>query len=180
MKKIARFMATLLVICLIFTSCSPIENEKQEKYSREVQNLEKLCKVWGYVKYNHPAFLLGEKDWDEELLNLIPVVSEAKDDEVNDILHKWFVSLGEIDYGMNGAKATVQEDKLYVQANISWIKDDTYLGKELSEDMQKLGPIPAIYRVNAPVNYTANAMGTRVPDFSNELLYEEMDYKDQS
>ena len=184
MKKCFQVVAVILSICLILTACAPagedVGSNGNTADSQKVENLEKLCKVWGYTKYNHPAFLLGKKDWDEELLKLIPVVSEAKDDEVNDILHEWFVSLGKIDYGMDGANAALQEDKLYVQANISWIKDDTYLGKELSEDMQKLGPIPAIYRVNAPVNYTANAMGTRVPDFSNELLYEEMDYKDQS
>jgi len=168
---------------MLFTSCAPVgtngEKTANSEYLQEVRNLEKLCKVWGYTKYNHPAFLLGEKDWDEELLNLIPVVFEARENEVNDILHEWFISLGEIDYGMSTPNSTLKEDKLYIQADISWTKDDTYLGKELSEDMQKLGPIPAIYRVNAPVNYTANSMGTRVPDFSNELLYEDMDYRDQ-
>ena len=180
MKKIARLVAVLLCICMLFTSCASAgTTEKLSADSPKVQNLEKLCKVWGYTKYNHPAFLLGEKDWDEELLNLIPVVFEARENEVNDILHEWFISLGEIDYGMSTPNSTLKEDKLYIQADISWTKDDTYLGKELSEDMQKLGLIPAIYRVNAPVNYTANSMGTRVPDFSNELLYEDMDYRDQ-
>lgn len=181
-RRLVKLLAGLLSICLLFISCAPAElsDEKSRdlKYSQEVQNLEKLCKVWGYTKYYHPAFLFGEKDWDEELLNLIPVVSEAKEDEVNDILHEWFISLGEIDYGMSTPNSTLKEDKLYIQADVSWINED-YLGEELSEDMQKLGPIPAIYRVNAPVNYTANTMGTRVPDFSNEQLYEDMDYRDQ-
>lgn len=101
-KRLVKLLAGLLCICLLFTSCAPAEisDEKSTdlKYSQEVQNLEKLCKVWGYTKYHHPAFLFGEKDWDEELLNLIPVVSEAEEDKVNDILHEWFASLGEIDY----------------------------------------------------------------------------------
>ena len=91
MKKMARLVAVLLCICMLFTSCAPVgtngEKTADSEYSQEVQNLEKLCKVWGYTKYNHPAFLLGQKDWDEELLNLIPVVSEAKENEVNGILH---------------------------------------------------------------------------------------------
>jgi hypothetical protein len=41
---------------------------------KENYKLEKLCLVWGYVKYHHSAFLLGQKDWDEELLNLIPMM----------------------------------------------------------------------------------------------------------
>ena len=135
-KLIVFLILAFSVLTFSFTGCTKISDNNTSV--SDLQSLEKLCKVWGYVKYNHPAFLLGEKDWDKELLNLIPVVSEAKDDEVNDILHEWFVSLGKIDYGMDGANAALQEDKLYVQANISWIKDDTYLGKELSEDMQKL------------------------------------------
>ena len=57
--------------------------------AEETENLVKLCKVWGYVKYRHPAFLLGKKDWDQELLELIPQVREAKDEKtVNALLHK--------------------------------------------------------------------------------------------
>lgn len=71
MSKWTRLLAVLLCVCLLFTSCAPVGNEKKE-YSQEVQNLEKLCKVWGYVKYTHPVFLTGEKDWDAELITLIP------------------------------------------------------------------------------------------------------------
>ena len=103
-NKWTRLLAVVLLVCLLLTSCTSIGNgsvgqKSEAEYSQEVQNLEKLCKVWGYTKYTHPAFLLGERDWDEELLKLIPVVSEAKAKKVNDILHEWFVSLGEIDYG---------------------------------------------------------------------------------
>ena len=75
MKKIVRLVAMLLCICILLTSCAPVGNEKKE-YSQEVQNLEKLCKVWGYVKYTHPVFLTGEKDWDTELIALIPQVRQ--------------------------------------------------------------------------------------------------------
>ena len=103
MNKWTRLLSALLLVCLLFTSCAPVgqsvDNSENTADSQKAENLEKLCKVWGYTKYTHPAFLLGKKDWDEELLKLIPVVSEAKAKEVNDILHEWFVSLGEIDYG---------------------------------------------------------------------------------
>ena len=135
MKKIARLVAVLLCICMLFTSCTPagqsVDSNGNTVNSQKVENLEKLCKVWGYTKYNHPAFLFGEKDWDEELLNLIPVVSDAKADEVNDILHEWFVSLGEIDYGTN-RKGKIPEDAIkFVQADTSWISEE-YLGAELA------------------------------------------------
>lgn len=178
MKKYFQVITAFLSICLILTSCAPIENGKQEKYSQEVQNLEKLCKIWGYVKYNHPAFLLGEKDWDKELLNLIPVVSEAKDDEVNDILHEWFASLGEIDYKTSTRvlewAGTKEEDKIAC-ADTDWISAE-YLGEELSSDLQQFEPLPKINRRKAPVDF--NLIG--VPEFSNEKIYENIDYSDKN
>ena len=68
--------------------------------STQVANLRKLCKVWGFVKYTHLAFLTGEKDWDQELLNLIPSIRAAAEDEVNGILYDWYISLG--DDGFDG------------------------------------------------------------------------------
>lgn len=185
MKKIEKILAVLLCICVMFTSCAPTGqgtidtgSTADSEYSQKVQNLEKLCLVWGYTKYNHPAFLFGEKDWDEELLNIIPVVSEAKEDEVNGILHEWFVSLGEIDYGVS-RKGEIPENAIkYVQADTSWISED-YLGAELTEELSQFGQLPGVSRSKAPVNFTANEVGTRVPDFSNEPLYEHMNYKDQ-
>ena len=167
MSKWTRLLAVLLCVCLLFTSCAPAGHEKKE-YSQEVQNLEKLCKVWGYVKYTHPVFLTGDKDWDAELLKLIPLVSEAKAEEVNDILHEWFVSLGEIDYKtLNRVPqwAAAKEEDKSVQADTGWILDETYLGAELSADMQNLGPVPKIDRSKAPVKFST---GQGVPNFKME------------
>ncbi len=169
MSKWTRLLAVLLCICLLFTACtsagSGSEGNEKAEYSQEVQNLEKLCKVWGYTKYTHPVFLTGEKDWDEELLNLIPVVSEAKAEEVNDILHEWFVSLGEIDYGISRPASKPIESEAIVQADTGWILDEAYLGAELSADMQNLGPVPKINRSKAPVKFSTRQ---GVPNFKME------------
>lgn len=170
MKKYIKLFAFLLSCCILFTSCAPAGDGKSvdSGYSQEVQNLGKLCKVWGYTKYTHPAFLLGEKDWDEELLNLIPVVSEAREKEVNDILHEWFLGLREIDYGTNRRKSKPLENESVVQADTSWILDETYLGEELSADLQQLGSVPSIHRNKAPVKFSAvNGLS----DFNNEKIY---------
>ena len=179
-KGLFKIMAALLCLCLLLTSCAPAEQEEADVSgdSQQVQNLEKLCLVWGYTKYHHPAFLLGQKDWDEELLNLIPTVSEAKEEEVNDILHEWFVSLGEIDYGtLNRVPqwaAAKEEDKI-VQADTSWINAD-YLGDELTEDLSQIETVPNIDFSKAPVNFSE----IDVPEFSNEKTYENLDYSDEN
>ena len=177
-KRYFRFLVLMLTLCLMLTSCAPAPQQATGNSQVQVENLAKLCKVWGYTKYTHPAFLFGEKDWDEELLKLIPTVSEAKEDEVNDILHEWFVSLGEIDYRtLNRVPqwAAAKEEDKSVQADTNWISED-YLGAELTEDLSQLGPIPNIDRSKAPVKFNQEG----IADFSNEPTYLDFDYSESS
>ena len=174
MSKWTKLLAVLLCVCLLFTACTSAGEKNKAEYTQEVQNLEKLCLVWGYTKYTHPVFLTGEKDWDEELLKLIPTVSEAKKEEVNDILHEWFVSLGEIDYGISRPASKPVESEAIVQADTGWILDETYLGAELSADMQNLGPVPKIDRSRAPVKFNT---GQGVPNFKMENTYATCSYQ---
>ncbi len=165
-KRWICFLALLMCLCLLFTSCTPASQQPAGSIEAQIENLTKLCKVWGYVKYTHPVFLLGEKDWDEELLKLIPAVSKADSDEVNGILHEWVDSLGEVDYGtLNRVPlwAAAKEEEISVQADTSWISAD-YLGEELTQQLSQLGPVPNIDHSKAPVQFNQEG----VPDFQSE------------
>ena len=63
MKNIAKLVAVLLCICMLFTSCTlvgqSVDSSENTVNSQKVENLEKLCLVWGYSKYRHPAFYTG-------------------------------------------------------------------------------------------------------------------------
>ena len=177
-KRWICFLALLMCLCLLLTSCAPAPQQPAGNSEAQVENLAKLCKVWGYVKYTHPVFLLGEKDWDEELLKLIPAVSKANSDEVNGILHEWVDSLGEVDYGtLNRVPlwAAAKEEEISVQADTSWISAD-YLGEELTQQLSQLGPVPNIDRSKAPVQFNQEG----VPDFSNEPSRLDLDYSEES
>ncbi len=144
----------------------------------QTRNLQKLCKVWGYVKYTHPVFLLGQKDWDEKLLNLIPIISSANsEEEASGILYDWFIELGEIQYGtLNRVPlwvAAKEEDKHFL-ADSSWISDESYLGESLSTALSQLQVIPNINRENAPVDFDEQGRSS----FTNEKFYANMDYSD--
>lgn len=165
-KRWICFLALLMCLCLLLTSCAPAPQQPAGSSEAQVENLAKLCKVWGYVKYTHPVFLLGEKDWDEELLKLIPAVSKADPDEVNGILHEWVDSLGEVDYGtLNRVPlwAAAKEEEISVQADTSWISAD-YLGEELTQQLSQLGPVPNIDRSKAPVQFNQEG----APGFQRE------------
>jgi len=96
MRKIAIFLTTIMVIAL--AACGGHDAAPDTTSIRD-ENLAKLAKVWGFAKYTHPAFLTGEMCWDEELLNLIPIVYSAYADDVNAILYEWLVSLGDDGWG---------------------------------------------------------------------------------
>ena len=187
MSKWTKLLAVLLCICMLFTSCAPASEGKRAEYSQEVQNLEKLCKVWGYVKYTHPVFLTGEKDWDAELITLIPQVRQAENSEAtNQILNEWLLSLGEIEYETDTPAAqwssAKEEDKVVI-ADTSWIFDKKYLGEELSANMEPLTkPLVNINRFNAPIDFARGYYtGYNQPTMLvNEKLYEDMDYSDEN
>ena len=75
-----------------------IQVEQLRTEAERDENLVKLGKVWGFVKYTHNSFITGEKCWDEELLRLVPIVYNAHPSKVNGILYDWFISLGDDGY----------------------------------------------------------------------------------
>lgn len=95
--------------------------------SFQIEQLGKLCKVWGLVKYYHPTVVGGEVDWDGALFEVMPKVLETKNvAEVDQILYNWIIQLGPIAKGVpqdNGEKV--------IEADLDWISDKTYMGQEL-------------------------------------------------
>ncbi len=44
----------------------------QELTPIQIDNLALLGKVWGFLKYYHPAITAGQKHWDYELFRITP------------------------------------------------------------------------------------------------------------
>lgn len=181
MKKKSKTIVaiSLAIICFLSVSLFSVTQRQPKKMSDlEIDNLQKLCKVWGYVKYTHPAFLQGKKDWDPELLGLIPFIRTAQNEnEVNEILYNWFIGLGDSDYDTDFLDlewVNAPKENKYVQADTSWVSDSTYLGKSLSDALLKMKEVPVIYKKNEPVIFGKY----RVPYFPHEKSYEDMDYAD--
>lgn len=172
----AAALALAAALCLGLLGCgaqrtepdagsTPVSGAPAEA-TQETQNLVKLCKVWGYAKYHHPAFLLGRLDWDEEFFALFPQVQAAQTAaEVNTLLHEWFVSLEEqLGQGVRGHEPAALTEDQFMEADTSWTQDIDYLGEELAADIAGLPHISAAGWNNAPVSFAA--VGTA--DFSNE------------
>lgn len=71
--------------------------EITELSSAQVANLVLLGKVWGFLKYHHPAAVTGQRHWDYELFRALPAVLAARDRAgAQRALDAWVVSLGEV------------------------------------------------------------------------------------
>jgi hypothetical protein len=61
---------------------------------QQTKNLSMLAKVWGFLKYYHPAAAKGTPDWDKELIRMIPLAKQApSDDDFYQLITNWYLSL---------------------------------------------------------------------------------------
>ena len=118
-----------LCVFILFSSCTQC---------RKYENLEVLCKVWGFVKYHHPAFADPTTDADTELFELLPLVVDAGELERNRILSEWITGLGE--FKENKARYDSFENNPHCRmlADLNWIDDSKVLGRELSDKLKSL------------------------------------------
>ena len=147
-KKFAVVLVLVLALALILFNSLSGKVDRQGKTA----SLYKLCKVWGYAKYVHPAFY-DEKNWDKEFIPLAIKVRDAgSEEEVNKLLNEWVVFLGEA------------EEK---RENVpEWINAE-FLGEELSQNLKKLGLSENNLSGKGPVFYKNG-----LPSFAHEREYD--------
>ena len=138
---------------------------------RRINDLVILGKVWGFVKYYHPAVCAGEYSWDYELFRVLPKVMQCNNDkERNEILYTWIKQLGEFKTGKIKQPDSARV-KLY--PDIQWINDVSVLGAPLSAQLNEIK--------NAKRKFTGYYLGIgrgANPQFKNENEYTAMRYPD--
>ena len=175
MKRCA--VLILLALILGLTACGSNVDANVPNDIR-TQNLYRLAKVWGFVKFHHPTFLLGERCWDEELLQLLPQVWYAQNTaETDAMLLDWIMSLPEaagypvqyeIAYWLNIAAEDVN-----IQNDRNWILDETFLGATLRDELAKLKEPRVLPGENAPHGFSYGFI-----EFSNLLSHRGADFAD--
>ena len=61
----------------------------------QIENLATLGKVWGFLKYHHPAVTSGTRHWDYELFRVLPnVLSSANRGASDQLVYEWARQLG--------------------------------------------------------------------------------------
>lgn len=151
-----------------FDNGSKVKIENLSK--AQEQNLFKLCKVWGFVKYYHPGVAKGFINWDYELFRVMPKVLQENDSlKVDTILCEWIEKLGSLDEGSN----KINDGKVSLEADTAWIKDNKFISPNLSE---LLSNIEKAKRTGVN-GYVRKVDSGKNSIFRNEKSYGNIDYK---
>jgi C-terminal processing protease CtpA/Prc len=141
----------------------------------QIDNLFTLGRVWGFLKYHHPAVAAGKRQWDYELLRILPVVLASPDRmHANEAIVEWIDSLGEIPACDANQCPPDPAGDLNLTPDLAWIHDSTTLGSALSMRLQR------IYQ-NRPSGtqfYVKLAPGVGNPVFERELSYAGLAFPD--
>jgi C-terminal processing protease CtpA/Prc len=138
----------------------------------KTEDLAVLGKVWGFLKYHHPAIAAGEYNWDYELFRILPKILEAKNaSERNEILSVWAESLGAFE--TNSAAIQTAAEKIKLNPDFAWINERS-LGAKLTAQLNK---IRSAKRKNKSY-YIEMYAGVGNPKFKNENDYKSMKFPD--
>lgn len=109
----------------------------------QTTNLQRLGKVWGFLKYHHPSFTSGSRDADAELLRILPSVLQAQDSgRANGILLDWVDAQGAVSPCDPCARSV--EDNAALLPRLQWLHNETDLGAALGSRLR------FIYRQRRP------------------------------
>ena len=140
----------------------------------QIQNLEMLGKVWGFVKYHHPAVAAGKYNWDYELFRVMPKVLAANNRDAADAaVAEWIRGLGDVsDCRTNCTELSGKE--LHFGPQLSWFNDDAALGADLAQLLR------TIYRNRARGSkfYISHVKGVGNPAFDHEPAYPNVRFPD--
>jgi C-terminal processing protease CtpA/Prc len=131
----------------------------------QLANLVTLAKVWGFLKYHHPAITAGNRHWDYDLLRVLPAVLNAPDRATgNAAVLAWIRELGEVAACNPCAKLPAD---LATRPDLAWLDDAKQLGPELASTLR------AIYdnRVVDQQFYVAMTLGVGNPELHHEPAY---------
>lgn len=131
----------------------------------QVSNLVTLARVWGFLKYHHPAVTSGQRHWDYDLFRIMAEVLAAPDrTHSNDALLDWIEKLGPVQPCSPCVSAT--SGNLDIKPALDWIHDRSILGEPLSRRLE------FIYAARTGKQfYVSTASGGSNPSFDHELGY---------
>jgi C-terminal processing protease CtpA/Prc len=106
--------------------------------ANQIENLATLGKLWGFLKYHHPAVVAGRRHWDYDLFRFLPDILTAADRAAAEAaMVKWVASLGEVPACTDCATLPAA-DTMYLRPDVDWIYSEAVLGADLSRVLRNI------------------------------------------
>ncbi|GHF97628.1 S41 family peptidase [Thalassotalea marina] len=135
----------------------------------KIANLALLGKVWGFLKYHHPAVATGGYNWDYQLFRVLPDYMKATTNHERDqFLLNWIKNLGDVEL-CTQCQATSEDAVLK--------PDHSWIGSNLSRELQDKLNFVYQNRHQGRHFYIADG-GVGNPDFIRENEYSKMPFPD--
>lgn len=161
---------------------TPIESDQQfskgssitlkELSKHQLDTLVLTAKVWGFVKYHHPAVTGGTQHWDFALLRQLPKLLASRNPaEAQKILVAWIDSLGPVAACASCAKT---DTDWVIKPRLGWLDDARMLGPDLRA---RLGSIYRNRRGDEQF-YVRLVPNVANPEFRNEPAYADVKVPD--
>lgn len=110
---------TILLALFLLACNSPQELSPTRK-------LQLTAKVWGFLKYYHPKVNEGKVNWDQQLIDFIPKLDQAKTaQDLSNLYIQWIDSLGEVP-PCNKCEPSKDQEYFDKNFNLSWLSNETF------------------------------------------------------
>jgi C-terminal processing protease CtpA/Prc len=132
-------------------------------------NLVLLGRVWGFLKYHHPAIASGAYNWDYELFRFLPgYLAAERTAERDRLLVEWIAALGELEPCPDCEPAAAEA---FLQPDLAWLAEQSPALRE------QLNYVYA-RRNQGEHYYLELAPNVGNPVFQNEQAHPNMAYPD--
>jgi C-terminal processing protease CtpA/Prc len=141
----------------------------------ETEKIAATAKVWGFLKYYHPAVADGKYNWDEQLFDILPKVENSTGRaELSQIYLAWINDLGEV---KKCKKCEIEQGHEFFNKNfdLSWIENERFVTPELSEKLKYIER----NRHQGKKYYVSTLKATGNIKVTNEKDYEGFDWQDK-
>lgn len=139
---------------------------------QSIDNLVLLGKVWGFLKYYHPAIVAGGYNWDAELFRILPAVLPCTDKQQrNQVLLQWIAALPPFHPDNSPSRKDTSEIKH--QPDLQWLADKVELGDSLAAVLTGIR-----HAARGDRYYYMDIQSDSRPAFTNEIRYPQAEAAD--
>lgn len=132
-----------------------------------LSNIEFVGKIWGFLKYYHPAVRAGNYNWDFELFQLLALLRDKSKSQCDSLIIKWIRGLDRT----NGVKQKISlRDDVKMNPDFNWFRNSGFSARMI----KLLDSIHLIHR--GGLNYYVKLHPA--PSFNNEIGYSQYDFPD--